>query len=76
MKFPSKVTSFNDSIIAKFPLVLNELEKCEQGPHDLYNKIKRKLTGLTEFVEIMVCLFALNKIELIEGDIFRYVKKH
>lgn len=76
MRFPSKVTTFNESIMAKFPLVLEELENYNLSPNDLYSKIKKRLNGIQEFVEIIVCLYTLNKIEFAEGEVLRYVKKH
>ena len=41
MRFPSKVTTFNESIMAKFPLVLKELENYNLSPSDLYSRIKK-----------------------------------
>lgn len=76
MRFPSKVTTFNESIIAKFPLVLKELENYNLSPSDLYSRIKKKINGIQEFVEIIVCLYSLNKIEFTDGEVLRYVKKH
>ena len=76
MRFPSKVTAFNDSILAKFPLVLNELKQCDYKPEDLYLKIKKKLSSIKEFMEIVDCLYALNKIELIDEEVLHYVKEN
>ena len=37
-------------------------------------KNKNKVDGVQEFVEIIVCLYTLNKIEFTEGEVLRYVK--
>lgn len=72
MKFPSKVTSYKDSSIALFPVVLSYIEKEPIPVSDLYKKIKNKVNGLTEYLEILDCLYALHKIEL-EGGTLHYV---
>lgn len=76
MRFPSKVTSFNDSIISKFPVVIKELRKLDATPNNLYRAIKTKVKDVSEFIEILICLFALQEIEFIEGDVLHYVKKY
>ena len=43
MRFPSKVTSFNDSIIAKFPIVFKELDKKKEFDYKEDNQILRAL---------------------------------
>lgn len=75
MRFPSKVTSFNDSILSKFPVVLNELKKQDIKPFDLYEKVKKKLDGINEFVDIIDCLYVLDMIEL-NGEVLHYAKKY
>lgn len=72
MKFPSKVTSYKESTIAKFPVALNYLEKNDMMPSELYKKMKNKVSGIQEFLEILDSLYALNKIELVEG-VLHYV---
>ena len=41
-------------------------------PGELYKKMKNKVGSLNEFMEILDCLYVLNKIELEEG-VLRYV---
>ena len=72
MKFPSKVTSYKESTIYLFPVVLNYLEKGDMMPSELYKKMKRKVSGIQEFIEILDSLYALNKIELV-GEVLHYV---
>ena len=73
MKVPSKVTPYRESIIAKFPIVLSQLEKKDMTPNELYAKmIKSKIKDIREFVEVLDCLYAMNKIE-IRGEVLHYV---
>ncbi|MGN1356342.1 MAG: ABC-three component system middle component 7 [Succinivibrionaceae bacterium] len=70
MKIPSKVTSYKESTISKFPIVLAILKKSDMTPADLYIKVKKnKIQDITEFVEVLECLYVLNKIELQEGNL-------
>ena len=66
MRFPSKVTPYQASILAKFPVVLSCLENEDMRPDILYKKVKSKMTDIGEFLEILDCLYALGKIELYE----------
>ena len=72
MKFPSKVTTYKESSLAIFPVILKQLEKKDMTPSELYKKTKTKVAGIQEFLEILDCLYALNKIEL-EGGTLHYV---
>lgn len=73
MEFPSKVTPYKESIIAKFPVVLTILEKEDMTPSKLYKKVKKsKIKDIREFMEVLDCLYALNKIELQE-EVLHYV---
>jgi hypothetical protein len=73
VKFPSKVTPYQASILAKFPAVLSSLEAEDLRPDELYKKVKSKVTDVGEFLEILDCLYALGKIELREeGGMLHY----
>lgn len=76
MRFPSKVTTFNESILPKFPIVLKELAQVDMKPEDLYRKLKKNLKNLKEYVEILDALYALGEIEIIDEEVLHYVKKH
>lgn len=74
MKFPSKVTPYQASILAKFPMVLSCLETEDMKPDVLYKKMKSRVSDVGEFLEILDCLYALGKIELYkEGGMLHYV---
>lgn len=75
MKLPSKVTPFKKSIIAKFIPVLIELRKGDLSPSQLYKKTKNKFQNLAEFLEVLDCLFILEKIILIEDkEVLHYAE--
>lgn len=66
MKFSSKVTPYKKSIIAKFPAVLSKLGKQDMTSAELYKGMRSGGLDIREFMDIMDCLDALNKIELKE----------
>ena len=74
MKFPSKVTSYKDSILVKFPMILSYLEAEDMKPEALYKKVKSKVIDIGEFLEILDCLYALGRVEIIgERGLLHYV---
>ena len=66
MRLPSKVTPFMDSTLSIFPLLLNEIKKEDIAPMALFGKVKNNTNGISNFLIALDCLFALNKIKLIE----------
>jgi len=66
MKFPSKFITYKESIISKFPILLNILREHDLTVTELFNKTKSKVDGTNEFIEILFCLYALNKIKVDE----------
>lgn len=69
MRFPSKVTLYKESSLAKMPIILRKLEKNDMTPRELYGKVKKKVSGVQEFTEILGSLYAMRKIEEKEGRI-------
>lgn len=75
MKFPSKVTPYKDSTIAKFPIVLSILEENDMTPAELYSKVKKsKVKDIKEFVELLDCLYAMKKIAIRE-EVLHFVNR-
>ncbi|MCW6665279.1 hypothetical protein NHG32_06255 [Aerococcaceae bacterium NML191219] len=75
MKLPSKVTPFKESVIAKFVPILDKLRSESLSPSELYKTVKTKVNGPSDFMEILDCLFILEKIELNEHEeVIHYVK--
>ena len=66
MKLPNKVLNYNESVISKFPLVLSLLKQSSFTVFALYERIKLHIEGVDEYLEILDCLFAMNKIKLDE----------
>lgn len=63
MLLPDKLFSYNESTLSKFPLVLKELRKQPMGVHELYQKVISSMDGVNEFIDVLDCLYALQKIE-------------
>ena len=66
MKLPNKVITYKESTISKFPAVLACLKEQDMSPALLYKKVKSKVEDIGEYIDILDCLYALGKIELIE----------
>lgn len=63
MLLPNKIISYNESILSKFPIVLNVLKDKNYLIIDLYEQLKTSL-DIECFIEVLDCLFALGKIEI------------
>ena len=73
MKFPNKVTSFNDSVFSKFPLVLKKIQTKDYPVSLLYEELQNSIT-LQDFIDVLDCLFALDQI-ILKKEIIHYVKR-
>ena len=74
MLLPNKLYTYDESVLSKLPLILRILKKQPIGVLDLYRKVIPKLSGVSEFIEVMDCLYALGKIDYNgEEDILYYV---
>jgi len=67
MRLPSKIFSFEESVLSKFPIILNALQQGGLSPIELYILTKSKTEDLGEFLETLDCLYALGKINYDEG---------
>ncbi|MED4040985.1 ABC-three component system middle component 7 [Niallia taxi] len=64
MKLPNKLFSFKESIISKFPIVLNELNGKEYITiSQLYLNLINEFDDISEFIELLECLYTLGKID-------------
>ncbi|WP_138187001.1 ABC-three component system middle component 7 [Paenibacillus alvei] len=64
MKFPNKLYTYNESIISKFPIILNAIENDRDfSISDLYSSVISKFRNTSEFLDALDCLYALGKIE-------------
>ena len=74
MKFPNKVTPFKDSTLAKIPIVLKHLKDKDYTVLSLFNTVRKKMT-IKEYIDVLDCLYALEKIALKE-EIIHYVDRN
>lgn len=75
MLFPNKLFSYRESIISKFPIALNELQDRPMTVSELYKVLNKHVSGVSEFLDLMDCLYAMNVIELDEEEgVLRCVK--
>lgn len=76
MRLPSKVTPYRKSTLSKFPIVLSTLREQDMSPIDLFVKVKGRGIDMADFVEILDCLYMLEKIELYpEKEVLHYVER-
>ena len=72
----NKLISYDQGIISKFPVVLKELKNGPVSVHDLYNRMIKKMSGISEFIDTLDCLYELGKIEFDEEEeVLRYADK-
>lgn len=63
MRLPNKVICYNESILSKFPLILNILQNTECPIIELYRKLQNCI-DIKDFIDALDCLFALGKINI------------
>lgn len=74
MLFPNKLCSYNESILSKLPIILKKVKDGPVTVLELYNKASSNMIGVNEFIEVLDCLFALQKIEYdTEKEVLKYV---
>jgi hypothetical protein len=74
MRLPSKVTSYNESILARFPVLLRHTQTEDIAVMDLLKLVQTQFNEASEYLEALDCLFALGKIELSEEEgVLHYV---
>ena len=75
MKLPSKITSYSESSISKFPYVLKAVREGEKTPLELYSEAKKEHISIAEFMEVLDGLYALGRIDLNEEGELHYVER-
>lgn len=68
MRLPSKLYSYEESVFSKFAIALKVLEKEQHTPASLYMNIKKYLSGINEYLELLDCLYAIGAIDFDEKD--------
>lgn len=67
MRLPNKITSYSESVLSKFCAILNIISKSDISIYELYNLITDNFDSVIEYIDVLDCLFALNKIEFNEN---------
>ena len=62
MRLPSKITSYGESVISKFPPVLSALQNADTGVFALYEATIKYFSSIEEFIDTLDCLFALQRV--------------
>ncbi len=62
MRLPNKITSYKESVLSKFPILLNKIIKNDLSPYELYEETKKYFDNIEDYIDTLDYLFALNKI--------------
>ena len=75
MRLPSKVTSYNVSVISEFSIILESLSYSSKSPRQLYEELKQKFEDVNEYIEALDVLFSLGRVKYDDtlGELY-YVK--
>lgn len=73
MRFPSKLYSYSETVIADFPAILDELQHGSRPVLDLYQRCYLPQRTLSDFLDALVCLYVLGEIELQDGGVIARV---
>ncbi len=68
MQLPNKITTFNESVLSKFPLILRLVEKGNMPVLELYNAVRAETEDVETFLEVLDRLYVLGKIDFIEQE--------
>lgn len=75
MLFPDKLFTYSESVLSKFPLVLDIVKKRPIKVKELYVVVNREVSGTAEFLDVLDCLYALGKVEYdANEEMLRYVE--
>lgn len=70
---PNKITSLKESVLGKSIYVLKLLSQNESMDIvELFSKVDRYFDGLDEFMDAIILLFIVEKVEL-RGSVLTYV---
>lgn len=75
MLFPDKLFTYGESVISKFPAVLDVIKIQPIKVKDLYVAVNKDVSGTAEFMDVLDCLYALGKIDYdTKEEVLRYVE--
>lgn len=72
MRLPNKFISFKESSLPKFIGILEKLKEYDMTVLELYKRFKGQVKNIDEFIEVLDCLYILNKISY-NGEVLHYV---
>lgn len=76
MRLPNKFCAYRNSTIRQLPIFLKELQEYDMRITDLFNKVRKQINNnYRTFIEVLECLYILDKITITEG-IIHYVKEN
>lgn len=76
MQLPNKLYSYKNSTLALVPAVLQELKSGSISVNELYRRIRPLLDDPTDFMSVMVCVYALQAVDMDdEGEVFLCLSK-
>ena len=74
MRLPNKVTSYQESILSKLIVLLDALCNRDISLTELYSVTQQNFSDMSEFIDALDVLFALNKLEYNEEvEVLHYV---
>lgn len=75
MLFPDKLFTYRESVLSKFPAVLDVIKTQPIKVKDLYMAVNKDVSGTAEFMDVLDCLYALGKINYdTQEEVLRYVE--
>jgi len=74
MRFPSKITTYKESILSKLHIVLEPLKIKDYSVLNLFNELSKKI-ALKDYIDILLCLYVLNEITL-NKEVIHYAKRN
>ena len=74
MKLTSKITSYRESVLDRFPPILSVLQSADTRVFTLYETTMDHFNSIEEFLDTLDCLFALRKVTYdTEREVICYV---
>ena len=74
MKFPNKVTPFNQSVLSKLVPIIQILQEKDYTVYTLYNSLPVKMS-VNEYIDALDCLYALGVVTL-NKEVLHYVNRN
>lgn len=74
MRLPNKVTSYKESVLSKLKVLLDVMSNRDVSLTELYSVTYQNFLDMSEFIDALDVLFALNKLEYNdELEVLHYV---